>query len=347
MGVKIRIYNILLCAALLLMGAGNLSAQFYLTGANPSRAKWNQIKTPNYKVIYPQGIDSLAHRYATLLETERNGVMAGVMSDPKPVPVVLQPFTTLSNGMVVWAPKRAEFYTLPPATADYYQNWEMQLVLHESRHIGQMDHFTKGVYKPLGWILGEQITGLGVGLYGPKWLLEGDAVVAETELTDGGRGRSASFLEYYRASFLSGQYRNWVRWRFGSNKYYTPNAYAVGYLINSTARLKSDNYLYTGQLMNLYVKKFYNPNITNAASEKVAGATPQELFNEGVEMFGQMWREDYQKRGPFTQVTQLGHKRSPFYYEYNSPVVVGNDSIICIRKGYDSPTKLVMLMPHG
>ena len=347
MSVRIGIYNLLLCVAVLLMGADNLSAQFYLTGANPARAKWNQIKTPNYKVIYPQGIDSLAYRYAVLLELERNGVMAGVMSDPKPVPVVLQPYTTLSNGMVVWAPKRAEFYTLPPATAEYYQNWERQLVLHESRHIGQMDHFTRGVYKPLSWILGEQITGLGVGLYGARWFLEGDAVVAETELTDGGRGRSASFLEYYRASFLSGQYRNWVKWRFGSNKYYAPNAYAAGYLINSTARLKSDNYLYAGELMNLYVKKFYNPGITNAASKKVAGATPEELFDEGVEMFGQIWREDYQKRGPFTQVTQLGHKRSPFYYEYNSPVVVGNDSIVCIRKGYDSATKLVMLMPDG
>lgn len=347
MSVRKSIYNLLLCAAVLMMGAGNLSGQFYLTGENPARAKWNQIKTPNYKVIYPQGIDSLAYRYATLLELERDRVMAGVMSDPKPVPVVLQPYTTVSNGMVVWAPKRAEFYTLPPATADYYQNWERQLVLHESRHIGQMDHFTKGVFKPLGWILGEQITGLGVGLYGAKWLLEGDAVVAETELTDGGRGRSASFLEYYRASFLSGQYRNWTRWRYGSNKYYTPNAYAMGYVINSTARLKSDNYLYTGQLMDTYVKRFYNPNITNAASKKIAGAIPQALFKEGVEMFEGIWREDYQKRGPFTEVTQLGHKKSPFYYEYNSPVVVGNDSIVCIRKGYDSPTKLVMLTPDG
>lgn len=347
MSVKINIYNLVLSVAILLMGSGNLSAQFYLTGQAPARAKWNQIKTPNYKIIYPQGIDSLAYRYASLLELERNRVMAGVKANPKPVPVVLNPYTVMSNGMVVWAPKRAEFYTLPPAMSDYYQNWERQLVLHESRHIGQMDHFTRGVYKPLNWIFGQQLTGLGVGLYGPKWLLEGDAVVAETELTDGGRGRSASFLEHYRASFLSGQYRNWWRWRFGSNKYYTPNAYALGYVLNATGRIKSDNYLYTGELLERYVKRFDNPNIINAASREVAGSTPRELFEEGVEMHSQMWSADYESRKPFTEAVALEHKKSPYYYEYDSPVVVGEDSVVCIRRGYDKATSLVLLCPDG
>ena len=101
-------------------------------------------------------------------------------------------------------------------------------------------------------------------------------------------------MEHYRASFLSGQYRNWWRWRYGSNIYYTPNVYALGYVINSTARLKSGNYLYTGELMDTYVKRFYNPNITNAASRKITGSTPRELFDEGMQMYSDMWRKDYE-----------------------------------------------------
>jgi hypothetical protein len=70
-------------------------------------------------------------------------------------------------------------------------------------------------------------------------MLEGDAVIAETELTNSGRGRVASFLEYYRLSFLQNKHRNWDKWRFGSLKHYTPNVYAFGYLINSTIRYRT------------------------------------------------------------------------------------------------------------
>ena len=179
----------------LLVSASRLSAQFYLTGEDPSGVKWSMVKSDNYKLIYPNGTDSLAVRYINLLEKWRPYVMAGVKANPRPLPVVLHPFTTQSNGMVTWAPKRVELYTVPPANGLYPQNWEEQLAIHESRHVGQMTIFTKGVFKPLNLLLGEQITGLGVGVYASKWLLEGDAVVAETELTGTGRGRSASFMD--------------------------------------------------------------------------------------------------------------------------------------------------------
>ncbi len=340
---KTTYISLLLAISAILLATNTVEAQFYLTGEGPARAKWNQIITPNYKVVYPQHIDSLARRYAGLLESERGRVMAGVLANPKPVPVVLHPYTTVSNGMVVWAPKRAEFYTRPPADADYYQNWERQLVIHESRHIGQMSHFTKGIFKPLGWIFGEQITGLGVGVYGSRWLMEGDAVIAETELTDGGRGRSASFLEYYRVSFLSGEYRNWKKWRFGGYKQYTPNVYSLGYILNSQARLSSGNYLYTGELLDGYVKNWYNPNVLNAVSEKVAGKGPKELFADGVALHADMWRTDFGSRMPHTAFYGMESRDGGYHVEYKSPVEVGKDSVVCIKYSYNNPAALVLL----
>ena len=43
-------------------------AQFYVTGDDPGRLKWNFIDTESYRVIYPQGADSLAFTYARKLE---------------------------------------------------------------------------------------------------------------------------------------------------------------------------------------------------------------------------------------------------------------------------------------
>ncbi len=327
----------------LIMAATALQAQFYLTGADPAKARWYMIRSNNYKVIYPQGVDSLAQRYMSLLEQWRPYVMAGVKADPAPIPVVLHPFTVQSNGMVTWAPKRMELYTIPSATISYAQNWEEQLAIHESRHVGQMTIFTKGVFKPLGWLLGEQITGLGVGVYASKWLLEGDAVIAETELTQSGRGRSASFMEYYRAAALNGDYRDWSKWRYGSNRKFTPNHYALGYLITSAGRAKSGRYTYSGDLMEYYVRHFYNPNVKNAAHKKLTGEKMRDLARESLVYHANFWKDDYLSRGEFTEPHQMIQKRTNYYRNYSLSAAIGGDTLITASYGYDRPSTLVMV----
>ena len=44
------------------------SAQFFVTGDDPGRLRWNYMDTESYRVIYPQGSDSLARVYARKLE---------------------------------------------------------------------------------------------------------------------------------------------------------------------------------------------------------------------------------------------------------------------------------------
>ncbi len=329
--------------AVLMMAANALMGQFYLTGEDPSGVKWSKIESGNYRLVYPCGADSLAMRYVNLLEHYRPYVMAGLKASPKPIPVILHPFTTRSNGMVTWAPKRMELYTTPPANGGYPQNWDEQLAIHESRHVGQMSLFTKGIYKPLGWLLGEQITGLGIGVYTSKWLLEGDAVVAETELTESGRGRSASFLEYYRASLLKGEYRNWSRWRFGSNKYYTPDHYALGYVLISAGRAKSGSYTYAGDLMECYVRRFYNPDVKNYAHEKLTGMSLKDLARESFRYHAAFWKEDFASRGEYDTAHQMVGKRSRYFTQFISSVPLNKDTLVSVRRAYDRPSELVML----
>ncbi|MEG1485027.1 MAG: hypothetical protein RSC28_06610 [Bacteroidales bacterium] len=327
---------------LILLGIQPLKAQYYLTGEDPARAKWRKIKGENYTVIYPNEIDSLAKKYLWLLESNRNRVLAGLNINPKPIPVVLHPYTVKSNGMVVWTPKRMELYTQPSKNT-YSQAWDKQLVLHETRHVGQISHFTKGIYKVGYVIIGEQITGAGVGVYPSKWMMEGDAVVAETELSNSGRGREASFLEYYRASFLDGEYRNWDRWRYGSYKYYTPDIYAFGYLINSTIRYKTGKYGYAGDVLDYFVKRFYNPNVKNSNYKKQVGATPKEYLKIGIHFMDSIWRTDLLQRGSLTQPQYLNHSRGNYYTNYKNTLAVSPDSVFYVKSSYDKPTSLVLL----
>ncbi len=321
--------------------------QFYLTGEEPSGVKWSVIKSDNYKVIYPREDDSIAQRYLNLLELYRPYVMAGVLAEPRPIPVILHPFSVQSNGMVTWAPKRVELYTMPPANNGYPQNWDEQLILHESRHIGQMNAFTKGLFKPLNWLLGEQITGLGCGVYGSRWMFEGDAVVAETELSESGRGRSASFLEYYRASALSGEFRDWCKWRYGSNKKFTPSVYPLGYVMVSAGRGISGDYCYTGKILDYYVRHFYNPNVQNAAHKALTGYKMRHLAQVAFEYHTKWWAEDDANRGDFTLYDEFPVRKNGYYKKYGKQVVVGKDSIVAVKYSYDAPTSLVMLSSTG
>ena len=178
----------LLCVTLL-FSAQRSFAQFYNIGNDPAGKSWREIDMGSFRIIYPHEIDSIAQRYAYLMSSAISHVPKELRADIKPFPVILHPYTTMSNGVVVWAPKRMELMTRPLAFRGYSQNWEKQLVLHETRHVAQMTKFGEGVFRPLSWLFGEQIVGLAVGLYIDKWALEGDAVVSETEFSRSGRGR--------------------------------------------------------------------------------------------------------------------------------------------------------------
>lgn len=322
---------------------GMLRAQFVPSGGMPHRIKWMEVQGETYKVVYPQGMDSLAKRYLWLLEENRGAVMSGLGGiRPAKVPVVLYNTTVRSNGTVVWAPKRMELFTIPAANS-YAQRWDEQLAVHESRHVGQMTHFTKGVYKLGSIFIGQQAPSLGVGIYPSRWMLEGDAVVAETELSNGGRGRSAGFLEYYRASFLEGDNRSWTRWKLGSYRYYTPDIYALGYLTNSTIRFKTGNYGYAGEVFEGLVKNFYTPFARDVSYIPVIGDVPRRYFRKGREMMTSYWKEELPKRGIHTCPHEVVKEKGKNYREYLSPVVVGRDSILYLKHSYGEPAALVLV----
>lgn len=320
-----------------------LAGQFVPSGGVPAKTKWMQAKGENYKVVYPHGMDSLALRYLWLLEQNRKAVMLGLGEiEPAKLPVVLYNGTVRSNGRVVWAPKRMELYTMPYRNG-YAQRWEEQLAVHESRHVGQMTFFTKGIYKFGSILIGQQAPSLGVGIYPSRWMLEGDAVVAETELSNSGRGRSAEFLEYYRASFLEGDERQWERWKQNSYKYYTPDRYAFGYLLNSTIRYKTGNYDYAGEVFDQFIKNFYTPFARDISYRKVVDEIPRRYFRQGKDMMTAYWEEELTRRGKITEPAQMLLKRRGGYQEYLSPVQAGKDSILYLRHSFNEPAQLVLL----
>ena len=82
----------------------SVAAQFYVTGDDPGRLKWYSMDTDNFRIIYPEGNDSLARIYGTNLEKYRipvsrtSGYLPGGPGKLR-MPVVLHTYNT-SNGSV-------------------------------------------------------------------------------------------------------------------------------------------------------------------------------------------------------------------------------------------------------
>ncbi|MDD4057672.1 MAG: hypothetical protein PHO95_02085 [Bacteroidales bacterium] len=322
------------------------SAQFYSTGSDPARLKWNEIKTERYFIIYPTEADSLARRYAVLLEKSADAVNGPLRSTPRKLPVVLHPYNVYSNGLVSWAPRRMELYTTPPSLGSYSMNWEKQLVLHEGRHVAQMTMFERGIFKPLSWLIGEQAVGLGAGLYINKWALEGDAVVSETANSSAGRGRSPSHLLYFKAAFLEGDFRNIQQWAFGSFKKYTPNEYSLGYLLLSGMRFRSGNYHLMGDVMTTLVDEFYNPSGATKAYRKASGLSVSENLKEVTDLMTNKWRREDSIKAPFSYHNFITPKTDD-YISYLYPMVTPEGVTYAIKTDLDEASRLVKIYENG
>lgn len=347
MSIKNKIhYLLILIISVNIFVTKTCYSQFFSLGTDPSRANWRFIETPNYKIIYPEEIDSLARRYTYLLEVLRRPVLSSLNVNPKKFDVVLHPYSTMSNGMVGVAPKRVEFITTPPVNDNYVFNWEKHLVIHETRHTGHLSKFEQGVFRIAGWLLGEQATAIGTGVFMSRWKLEGDAVVSETELTSGGRGRDPDHLIYYKTAFLNGDYRNWSRWTMGSFENYVPDVYSFGYLFNSFVRFNSGNYNYLGDATDYLVKRFYDIDADNKGYKKFTGLTKKENFRKLKNVMTEKWRGEDSLRAPFTKGCKISGSNNDFT-NYSSPVELESGKIVALKSDLNSVNSLVLIGDGG
>ena len=114
---------------LLLFITASLNGQFFEYGQDAGSLKWSQFRTPNYSVIFPKGVDSLANAFANRLEYYYSHLGEPLDHQHSHIPVIIHNEASFSNGVFVWAPKRLEIFTNPDPNS-YHQDWLTQLALH-------------------------------------------------------------------------------------------------------------------------------------------------------------------------------------------------------------------------
>ena len=340
-----------LFAALLVAGESPAAAQFYTMGEDPGGLRWSYVETPTYRVIYPRGLDSLGRVYAAALERAASPVGGSIGIRPNAayrskMPAVLHPYTAYANGQVTWTPRRVELLTVPDAFDPEPNPWVWQLAVHESRHIAQMQAGADRPFRWLGILSGQLAAGGIAAVYGGPAFFEGDAVVAETALTASGRGRTADFLEYYRVSFAAGDFRDYWRWRYGSQRLYTPDYYRAGYLAVGGIRALYDvpdlTARFYGRIREHGGVAFLNWDKT---VREAVGKPFREAFSEVSAALQEHWAADEAARGPFmpSEAVSAVPRRFTEYTALESD----GEALYAVRGGITQPSRLVRIVPGG
>lgn len=249
---------------------------------------WSTVKTPHFRVHYHSGLEDVAQRTASSAEGVYQRLVPQLAWAPRQVTeLVITDNTDSANGSASTLPYNIVrlFATAPDDMSPLgdYDNWINELVTHEYTHILQIDN-TSGLPALGNAILGKTFA---PNQAQPRWVLEGLAVVMETQHTSGGRLRSSQFDMLLRADVLEGrlarldQISNPARRWPGGNLWYLYGANFIGWIVdtygpNTFAAVAAD---YGASVI---------PWGINRAIRRVTGRTYEELY-EG-------WRASLEKK---------------------------------------------------
>lgn len=340
-----------LIAFALLLAVVPASGQLFSQGSDPGYLKWYSVETPYYKVIYPEGADSLAYNYGRLLERYRVTIGRSIGMAPgqyqwlKKTPVVLHTRDDYSNGSMFWAPGRMDLFTRMEPYGSDPNPWDVQLAAHEPRHQAQLQLGYRGWWRSLNWVVGELWPSACWALYPSQALSEGDAVAVETAISGASRTRTADFLNYFHVAFDEGDWRNWARWRYGSWNKITPDYYKVGYMTVAGMRYFYDRPLFMADYFDGIVKRPLTVGNMQKNARRVSGKRFKETFGDIMKGFNDIWQEEAGARAPFMAMEPVSLP-GRFPADYESPLVLDGKVYALLRR-YDRPRELVFIDTDG
>ena len=336
-----------LCSLLL---GGSVHAQFYPTGSTPASVRWYRMQTADFDLLFPEGCDSLARVYGSVLARYREdvgrscGISIGQGYRSR-MPVVLHAFTGTANGAVAWAPRRMDLYTMPDPFAPTPLPWPDLLAIHEGRHVAQMSFGALGCWLPLHRLVGEMLPGALAGVYPGPVLLEGDAVVAETALSASGRGRQAAFLDYFAPAVLCGDLRDYYRWVYGAQAEYAPDYYRAGFLLVSGMRAFHDDPLFTARYFDRVTRR-PGLGLLPKTVREASGMKLNPTFRDILARYGRNWEEAALARGPFTQAAPFS-PQTRLHTEYSGFSLAPDGGLFSVKSGLATASVLVKVHPDG
>ncbi len=336
------------CLLLFLMAglsSPSVHAQFFSWGQDPASIRWKQIHTAHFHLLFPCSYEEQAKDIAHLLEQAYGRVSESLGHQPRKVSVVIHNQTVVSNGFVSWAPARMELFTNPPPDNDAH-HWMERLAIHEFRHVVQVDQLNRGLLGLLSSLFGEWVTGASVGLFMPLWLLEGDAVAAETAFTPAGRGRLPVFEQGLRAQLLERGHYTYEKALFGSFRDHVPNHYELGYQLVAATREEHGADIW-GRVMSHVGRRPYSLFPVSLGLKHHTGRYEPGHYRHLMEALREAWSKQA-KQHRYTPHEPLPLADEPkIYTQYAQPWLLSDSSLLAVKTSLDDIPAVVEIGLDG
>ncbi len=325
----------------LLLSSVQAEAQYYLTGQDPASVKWQQIKTKEFRLVFPKGYEKIANYYINLLQLSAPYINTPYHAHMRRLNIVLHNRSVTSNAMVSPVPFHADFFEMPSQDT-YAQKWQKQLTLHEYRHAVQMCKMRQGFGNVMYYLLGEQGTAAIFGLYLPQWFIEGDAVWSETVHSNSGRGRVPEFVYPLKAQVLGRKIYGYDKAQFGSYRNFVPDHYTLGYQLVSQG-IKNYGTGLWNDVLNQVARKSYTLVPFTHRLKKNTGNKKVKFYHATMDSLKSQWQAQDKPANYF-----IGNALSDrFYTSYLFPQVLANGDVIAEKSSIDDIDRFVKISPDG
>ncbi|MCQ2237026.1 MAG: hypothetical protein MJZ18_08550 [Bacteroidales bacterium] len=319
-------------------------AQYYTTGADPWHRRWRQMQFGGISLVYDSLVEQQAKYIFPLIPNDFLHVSNGRLWNRRPFPVLFHSAHAYSNGVVSWAPRRMELYSYADTESDCVP-WLRHLAVHEGRHAWQMSLVENGQTAFLNRIFGQQATGLVLGLFVPKWLLEGDAVWYEYTNTRGGRPNNADWFQQDVAIALNNEMPSYEQSFFGSYRSFYPDFYHMGLLLVSYGRMVCSNPDSADLWQQVLHECGRTPLSVSPFSRKLRGLTgfrKNAFYKEAVSYWYAKFRDKY---GVPDSVAPS--RRSSPFVSYLYPQLSSEGDIVAYRTGMSDIPAFVKVDGNG
>jgi len=319
----------------LFLAIGALAQHF---GGYPPSRKWRSVENEQVRVIFPPGMEADAQRIAAIAGRLGATTQQTIGDRLRKIPIILHDRTQEANAYVGLAPWRTEFNMTPLQNSLELGSlsWTDNLVLHEFRHVQQYSNFRKGLSKAFYFFAGEEGQVFANAGAVPDWFFEGDAVLQETLGSGQGRGRLPFFFNDYRSLWQADRHYSYMKLRNGSLRDLVPDHYQLGYPLVAQGREKFGPEVWK-QVTDRAVR--YKPLFYpfQGAFKKVTGQRFMDFVDETLGQF----RVQHAQEDPRPEPITKGEERN--VTEYHLPTVIGQDSILVLKRSYRSIPWFVLI----
>lgn len=317
-------------------------------GYLPSKTKWHQLRDDSLRVIFPEGQEETARRVGSLMLKLASVDPIAKDSRYKPISVVLQPETNVSNGYVGLAPYVSEFFIQPNENPFELGSlpWTDLLALHEYRHVQQVNAVNTGISHLVKFVLGDLAFSGMYGLAIANWLREGDAVKTETKWTTQGRGRLSRFTLPFREKCKEEEPWNYYKLRNGSYKIYTPDHYPLGYLMQQYgSHVFGEATWDTIFRVAPRMKPIYDP--FSGVVKRYYGKSNRNLYLGAMEYYGEKWKASQEADVEYPMIHLTEKNLRSEFFDMTYPDVDAAGNVYCVITTFDSTSAIYKMEPDG